>query len=121
MVSAPWTVKIAIDIDLTDNSIPSVMYLVVNQKMTEENWKDIIAFPEPEEGFKTAVRAYGCDICKKESNIDNPIYTNNKFQGVDICSYCMDKAFKTLEHIKGWSYGPPVYSLSKIVKCATKE
>ena len=117
--TAPWIIKIAKDIDILDNKSDFIVRIVITEKMTKDNWKRLIAFDEPKDGFKTAIRAYGCDICNKESSEQNPIYTNNEIQGVDICSDCMDKAFQTLEH-EDWIHPGPTYSLKKIIKCARK-
>lgn len=118
-VVTPFTIKIARDVDLVENHHVGVIEIIICEKMTKDNWKRLIAFAEPKDGFKTAVKAYGCDICKKESNEKNPIYTNNRLQGVDICSDCMDKAFQTIEH-ESYIFPGPVYSLKKIVECVRK-
>lgn len=118
IVKAPWTVKIARDIDLFDGT-EGVVDIIIVEKITKDNWKNLICFEEPKDGFKTVVKAYGCDICKTETNAKNPIYTNKEHAGVDICSNCMDKAFQTLEH-ENWIRPGLTYSLKKIVKCVKK-
>ena len=63
--------------------------------------------------FEMTITNYECDICHKHSSRKNPIYTNDKNQGADICSECVRTAFKEIKPIKGLKPGP-VYSLEGI-------
>lgn len=112
-IKAPWTVKIAVDFDLIDLEETGVVEIFIYEKMTKENYKTLIPFDDPKDGFKTAVIAYECDICKKQTSNKNPIYTNRRIQGNDVCTKCMDKAFQTIEHIERLRPGP-VYRMKHI-------
>lgn len=110
-IKIPNTIKIAIDVDLTDSEMTNfVIPIVVNEKLTCDNLSYI-----HNQAFKIVVSNYSCDICKIRCSIVNPIYTNNKYMGADICSTCINKAFKSIEpDIK--FYPGSVYKLRDILK-----
>lgn len=109
----PTLIKIIRDINLVDKEELSIMMVTNTQKLTKENFKSLVPNDEMDT-FEKAVNKYGCDICDVECSEMNPIYTNKDYQGVDICSKCMEKAWPNMVKEEGWNPGP-VYSLKKIV------
>lgn len=104
-------IKIARDIDLLEHKNIGVVHIVHTECLTKENFKDLIAFET--DNFDEAVTQYACNICDTHCSQENPIYTNNSHQGIDICSNCIKKALETVKEMPGWNPGP-VYSLKEI-------
>lgn len=105
-------IVIARDVDLISENDIEVVQIIRSHKMTGENFKDIVRFECDD--FDAAIIEYGCDICGKDSSVDNPIYTNKKYGGCDICTDCVNLAFDNgLKPKKGW-FPSSVYSLQKL-------
>lgn len=113
MTSTPTKIKVAQDIDLINNSKCFVREILIVEKMDESNFKSLVAFNA--KSYEEAVTNYRCDICRSDCTLENPIYTNNEKQGVDLCTKCITKAFESIEAEPGLFPGP-VYSLTKICK-----
>jgi len=105
--NTPPKVNIVRDINLIDNTKLSTIKTICIEKMTEQNYKRLRATDGQK--FDQIVTKYGCDICRTRCSEANPIYTNNEYQGVDICSTCIKKAFETIQQSQ--SLTEPVYSL----------
>lgn len=119
ILSTPFTIKILRNVNLIDDEPLEIAYIIITKKMTTHNWKEIISASDPSKSYEEAVSSFKCDICKQKTSPKNPIYTNNEFIGVDICTQCMNESFKNgLKKEIGWIPGP-VYKLSEIVKYAT--
>lgn len=107
----PPLIKIARDIDLVKKKPVGVVQIMEIEKMNQQNYQQLVGFDA--KNFEHAITAYGCDICSSVSSENNPIYTNNKYQGADICTECITTAFQTIEELPGWNPGP-IYSLKSI-------
>ena len=107
----PSVIKIARDINLINKKKLDVISIVKTEKLTLSNYRDLISFES--NMFIDAVYMYRCDICHTDCSPKNTIYTNNYYQGVDICSRCIKTSFKTIERIPDFHPGP-VYSLKDI-------
>ena len=101
-VAIPNKVHLFIDYDIVENTaiyVPHFAYMVLFSitQMNTENWKELtngVSDKNPE-NFGTAIRMHGCDICKLRCGEDNPIYTNPKRSGADICTRCIVVAFES--------------------------
>lgn len=111
MSTGPDKFNLAKDVDLIEHKKSFVVEILTVEKMTEDNYKKLICFDV--EPFEKVVTKYGCDICTTHSSKENPIYTNSKSQGVDICSKCVNTAFATMKPLDGW-YPGPIYSLKEM-------
>ena len=90
----PLKLKIAMDINLLDDSrMNFVREILWIEKMNKKNYKKLNTFIK--KPFDIVIKAYGCDVCDKECDLKNPIYTNSENQGVDICTNCI----KTIKRI----------------------
>lgn len=118
-VVVPDQFKVAQDVDLLNPSNTSfVREILIVEKLNENNYKTL-GF-NSKATYEEVAAGYGCDICARHSSLNNPIYTNSRKQGVDICSICVFTAFSsTLEPMPGWKPGP-VYSLKDICQCNGK-
>lgn len=110
-------IKIARDIDLTTLKQTTHVVIINAEQMNLTNHVSIQAADFT--SFQEAVCGYGCDICGAHSNEQNPIYTNSKHQGCDICTNCINTALETISPMPGWNPGP-VYSLKDIYSCIKK-
>ena len=74
---------------------PALRIVVTLEQMTAENYQNLLDASNKNKftSFDQVVAMYGCDLCKKACNSCNPIYTNNKYQGLDICTQCITNAF----------------------------
>ena len=117
--AVPDQFKLAQDVDLLNPSNTSfVREILVVEKLNENNYKTLAS--NPKGSYDEVAASYGCDICARHSSLNNPIYTNSRKQGVDICSICVYTAFSsTLQAMPGWNPGP-VYSLKEICQCNGK-
>jgi hypothetical protein len=118
-VVVPDQFKVGQDIDLLNPSNTAfVREILVVEKLNENNYKTL-GF-NPKGSYEEVAAGYGCDICARHSSLNNPIYTNSRKQGVDICSICVYTAFSSsLQAMPGWNPGP-VYSLKEICQCNGK-
>ena len=90
--------KVARDIDLLKgNKKIDVVAIVVTHKMTSSNYQVIVgsAFDCGTRPYNEIASQYLCDICKTQTSEGNPIWTNPKYQGVDICNQCMASVIRS--------------------------
>lgn len=107
------TILIARDIDLLNlnkNCVDQIE-IIKTEKLTSNNFKNLIAFKSDK--FAHAVSNYGCDVCNIRCSPENPVYTNNLYQGIDICSKCIKTSSKTIDKLVDF-YPGSVYSLRDI-------
>jgi hypothetical protein len=126
-VFVPTEIKIARDINLiseTENPVERAICVIQNpaeiliiEQMNQENYKRLMAFDEfmvfDIENLENAFNEYECDICNTPCDEKNPVYTNNEFAGVDICSNCIQKAFQKIKPLAETGT-ETVYSLREI-------
>jgi len=105
--------KMVLDADLINGSKHFVREILWMERMNRTNYQKLAAFDAKD--FNSAVTNYGCDCCETHCNERNPIYTNSKKQGTDICTKCITKAFETIKPMPD-STSEPVYSLREICK-----
>lgn len=111
----PTKFKLVQDVDLIDKKTSFVREILTIEKMDDKNYKSLAAFDAESCLYELVVVRYQCDICRTICNVSNPIYTNNRKQGVDICNNCITKAFETIKPDPDFIPGP-VYSLSEICR-----
>lgn len=116
-IDVPTMINVGIDVDLLEHKTNFVRHIVRLEQLNKDNYKRLAAFDC--EDYHFAVTHYGCDVCSVECEETNPIYTNNQYQGADICTRCIHKAYPQLIPLPGWNPGP-VYSLQHIVDIVKK-
>ena len=112
-MSVPQVIKVARDVDLIDDELHESILVASIEQMTRENFQRL-ADDEDEEDFDSVVASFTCDSCGVQCSPANPIYTNAKYDGMDVCTYCMTKAWEMeIRPLAGWNPGP-IYSLKAI-------
>lgn len=92
--NAPAFLKIGIDV-YANNGKPTPMVQVAHTvKMTPENYIEAVGKAFEPIDFNFSVDKYECDICSTRTSKENPIYTNPDHIGCDICTNCVEKAFR---------------------------
>lgn len=113
----PGEFYLGIDIDIIgpERKEHGVIHCIKTIKITPNNYVSVIGdtFDASKKSYEECARAYGCDVCKKETSLDNPIYTNPTYQGADICSECVKKAFGSGKLFP--TFGKKTYLLSDLV------
>jgi hypothetical protein len=89
----PETIRIGINVDLVNGIKILDADVAYTQKMTSDNYVEVIGKAFTPTDFESSITKYDCVVCKGGSTIDNPIWTNPDYAGCDICSRCMDVAF----------------------------
>lgn len=109
-MAIPNKLRLLLDVDLLEGR-PMPFHMVKwIEKIDGTNWRRLVAFPPV--SFDHAVTNYICDICKQRCSHENPIYTNKRFKGVDVCTRCITTAFGTMQV-------GPIHSLKDIAACNT--
>lgn len=120
MKKIPPLIKIARNIDIYYlNNIKkitrkvAIIPIVRIEKMSQNNYSEL--YPFNNHDYDYIVTDYRCDVCNTTTSDKNPIYTNSKYEGCDICEQCLSKVFNNdnFKEIPGWHPGP-VYSLENI-------
>ncbi len=109
----PTRFTVVRDVDLINGLNVTNKPIITIEKLNQANYNDLTSFKVS--NYWKAVTKFICDICKNRCSEDNPIYTNNKYSGVDVCTKCVEKA---LSVAKPSSDSQSVYSLKEIQRIA---
>ncbi|AFX92141.1 hypothetical protein CE11_00109 [Megavirus courdo11] len=126
-MSLPDNFRMATDIDIINNRLSCVVRFPTMINMTAEIFTNISKYLDQQ--YDEFICQQKCHVCNSQIDNINTLYTNINDDynnpsntNINICSFCLDKAFQNVDEILLPGFIPgPVYSLGEICRINGKK